>query len=342
MNSFWQASGPPLIGLALTVFCTTASIAPEVTTGAGPAIEKDPQEDDPPWHLLKAPNFAFDSSAYAASEEQTAQIRSLIRDLTRIASPDFGLSPSLSGTRFAPLPDTENFSGGLLGVPHGIRQDDMLEQLVGLGPRALPFLLEALDDDRKTGLAVNAEDLFGVMWHAKEAFGNKLSPHEKRALVAHPGIHSSPLYISEERADQHEVTVADVCFVAIGQITNRPYQAMRYQPSGHAVINSPTASPELTAYLRDIWSLSGHEEKLFRWLLLDFHTRGTGSEELQVGAAQRLLYYFPGESIELICARIRDSGTGDGYVFSQMLKGLRFSDEEKVADAVYWRTEGTR
>lgn len=47
--------------------------------------------------------------------------------------------------------------------------------------------------------------------------------------------------------------MGDLCFVAIGQIANRGFAAVRYQPTGGLVVSSPSASPALRRAVAAEW-----------------------------------------------------------------------------------------
>src|SRR5262249_7737723 len=83
--------------------------------------------------------------APAVREAPAGRIRRLTAPLADPDEPDFGLSASLSGSAFAPLPG-QHQAGALLLTDHGLQPSEALQTLVRLGPDALPFLLDALDD----------------------------------------------------------------------------------------------------------------------------------------------------------------------------------------------------
>jgi hypothetical protein len=106
----------------------------------------------------------------------------------------------------------------------------------------------------------------------------------------------------EERIDGHTVTVGDCCIVILGQIVNRSYEAVRYQPSLMAIVSSPTREPRIAKVLRGRWGRGDPRRMLAQSLLEDF--RRTRSGGLQTGAAERLLFYFPDSAGPLVAKRI--------------------------------------
>lgn len=88
----------------------------------------------------------------------------------------------------------------------------------------------------------------------------------------------------------HTVTVGDLCFVAIGQIVNRSFSAVRYQPTMCIMVNSPTYSEALRKAIKKEWgNLNGEKHKAS--LERDFLE--PDSEYRRVGACLRLGFYYP-------------------------------------------------
>ena len=109
---------------------------------------------------------------------------------------------------------------------------------------------------------------------------------------------------------QYTVKVGDLCFVAVGQITNREYAAVRqpFMPFGFvsgADVNSTVENKEVAAAVRAIWGKSDYRQKLLDSLLLDFQTGNDAR------AATRLLFYFPDFAEDLILARLDEAEKPD-------------------------------
>jgi hypothetical protein len=266
----------------------------------------------------------------------------LIDSLAALDKPDFGLSSTLSGDTFAPVPGQGRAATFLL-TDHGVQPSAALKALVALGPDALPFLLDALDDPRPTKLTVEHADIIGIMWHAAELPFNPVNPAEEAVHKA--GVLKSQ---KEEHVKSYTVKIGDVCFVAIGQIVGREYQAVRYQPTACIVLNCPTHDPQLRAQVRAIWKAQDPKGKLFDSLRADYATEGvfngksldgwsTGSH-LQCSAALRLLYYFQKETSSLLAGRLDKLDVGkdrqlDGYMGRQVANGVR---ADEFIKAVAW------
>jgi hypothetical protein len=302
-----------LQGLAASLMLLT----PAIVCAARDAHRAQPS----PVKLGKVPRITLEKRA-VATQPSPEHIEQLIADLTKIDSPDYGLSPTLSAEAFAPLPGFEK-AEVLLLADHQIKSSPAFRELVELGPRAMPFLLAALGDYTPTELTIEHPGMMGGMWFAQEVPGNPANATEQRALSPVAGHGRYDATLPKEDVRSYTVKVGDVCFVIIGQIVGRKYLAVRYQPSGCIVLNSPTTDEAIAQAVKAAWSGDDPCQYLLDSLLLDYSTegiyRGKGFDEwyvgsnLQVGAAMRLLYYFPREAAPMIVLRIRSlqvHGTG--------------------------------
>ena len=169
---------------------------------------------------------------------------------------------------------------------------------MAFGPKAISALLAALDDATPTKAVHDFEHVMGAMWYGHEFHINPVNARERQARESRPSL-VEPLHDlggAEDHLTRYTVTRGDVCFVILGEIVNRSYEACRYQPTSCMVINSPTADAQLAAAVREAWQSGDPACLLFDSLMADLHTRddqGYASADLQCGAAKRLLYYFP-------------------------------------------------
>ena len=88
---------------------------------------------------------------------------------------------------------------------------------------------------------------------------------------------------------QHAVTVGDCCFAILGQIVNRPYEAVRYQPSLITIVTSPTRDAQIAKAVRSLWGRGDPRQILARSLCDDLRSDDADT----VGAVLRLVTYFP-------------------------------------------------
>ncbi len=331
-----------------------AATGPAAAAGAPLAAGAGPDRDRlrPKVRLGAVPAIA-PGARKGVTKEEAERIKARIANLAEIDAPDFGLSPTMSGTAFLPLPDLSRMDTMIL-MDHRLKSSQALEKLVERGPDAIPFLLDALDDTTPTKLTVKTGDIMAAMWFADEVWGNPANEAEMAAIGPRrdaPG--------EEEYVDSYTVKVGDVCFVALGQIAGRPYQAVRYRPTGCIVINSPTHDARLCARVRAIWSSDDAAAMLLHSLLVDYATEGVfqgpsldswyPGSELETQAAMRLLYYYPDESAQLISDRlarldVMKAGPGepsspaaggdvDGWVRREVANGVR---TDEFVKAVSW------
>jgi hypothetical protein len=138
-----------------------------------------------------------------------------------------------------------------------------------------------------------------------------------------PLISSKNWYDADDkhlRRHQYTARLGDICFVALGQIVGRDYQAFCYYSNSHTQLSSPVHDQNLRERLRSIWSGTDPAQKLFDSLLRDCATEGTlngkallrlyEANQFQVKAALRLLFYFPKESVPLIAGRLKRLDVG--------------------------------
>lgn len=211
-------------------------------------------------------------------------VAALIDKLPDIAEGDMGYMPTMSGSRFLPL-GTSEATTVLLGGRRPAASSTMRELVKG-GAAAVPQLIAHLDDRRPTKISITHRGGFGGM-----SFSDACDYNSRTQRPPEDAERDS------DRArdlDTHTVTVGDLCFVALGQIVNRRFNAVRYQPTAIIVINSPTRSEALRTRVKEEWgdlTPEQHKESLVR----DF--REPDYEERRIGACLRLGYYYP-ETLE--------------------------------------------
>ncbi len=239
-------------------------------------------------------------------------ITTLISCLADLETPLLGLSASTtSGRAFAPL-GVVIVDGGML-VDHGLESSRAFTNLIKIGPKAIPFLIKALDDKRATKLEVPFESF-------------------------------------PEVSDKYIVTIGDVCYAALGQILGRAYLPIQYVPSGSVVISSPTAKPPLIASLRNEWLNKDPVQHLYDLLINDYQSvpsfNGKNLDDWNTSriteAARRLLYYYPKESSWRIAKKldaldVNRSGRGiDDFIKREVRNKVRSNE---LIRAVSWSND---
>lgn len=292
------------------------------------------------------------------TEAETQQANTLIRELAETDAP----MTNVSG--FLPVRVTEEYQGGIVGAGP-VERSDPLTKLVELGPRVLPLLLKALENATPTKLTIKhgglAEGMIGGMHFAREMRGNPLSRIESEVLGEQVQFVWGGGGWQEDAGDSYTLTVGDFCFVAIGQIVGRSYEALRYQPTMVYVLNSPTRDPTLLEQTRNIWSGEKPMNRVLESLLMDYSTRATShflkreskfygtwagalASSFQCTAATRLMYYFPEHAGPLISRRLRELDLGVGITGSEEWRTREEKnkvDTHRLIQAVSWTKDTT-
>jgi ankyrin repeat protein len=215
----------------------------------------------------------------------------LIDQLQAVAEGDVGYMPTQTGFGFLPLGASQP-AMLLLGQRPPARSDT-LRELVRRGAAAVPDLIAHLDDKRPTKITIKHEFGLGGMFFPDEY------DYNSRTTKPSPGVGNRGKDRRERDSNTHIVTVGDLCFVALGQIVNRHFNAVRYQPTAIIMINSPTRSEALRGAIKKEWgglTPARHRESLVR----DFVD--PDSEYRRTGACLRLGYYYP-EALEALALK---------------------------------------
>ena len=185
------------------------------------------------------------TAAAAAADGPAVDVSAPIDKLTDVADSDIGYSPSAWGHSFLPLDRKGAWGGGLLFQKPEV-PSETLRAIVKQGAAAVPHLIAHLDDKRPTKITITHDfGPLGGLFHSDRCdyniFTAKEAPNPKRSDDEGGGS----LLDHEDPAGGHVLTVGDLCFVTIGQIVNRRFDAVRYQPTAIIIVTSPTASPAL-------------------------------------------------------------------------------------------------
>lgn len=243
-------------------------------------------------------------------------IESSIDGLTRVSKQGVSFDSLANASGFAAVNGPPRFIGGILGTP-ATTTPSPLRNLVRIGLPALPHLLAHLGDRRKTRLTIKHDMGMGAMWFSDEM---EVADYDR---VANPaGVNDIARHPEKEIFDMngsHTLTVGDLCFVAIGQIVNRSYNAVRYQMTACIVLNSPTHTPALAQAVRAEWqglTPEGYRASLLR------DAYNTGNLLTSEGALQRLCFYYPDTGERLTATMLQhplyDSMITDDFVTQQL------------------------
>ena len=236
----------------------------------------------------------------AQKENSDISLEALVADLALIDSPAPGLAGTATYSTFMAEDEHPAFVSGILGSPAPVVPPQMRE-LVRRGLTALPMLVRHLDDKRMTNLKIDNRFL---TWRE---FGDEYDP---RTPISHPPCDADCLdkKFKETRTFKgaYLVRVGDVCFVLIGQIVNRELTAVRYQPTGGLIVNSPLETRSLSERVRADWGkldAQGHEASIRADI------KAGDRMSLFWRAFTRLRFYYPNAyaSLDGVDAKKRDA-----------------------------------
>lgn len=232
-------------------------------------------------------------SATCVAQEDNRSLETLIDQLAESKGEGFGYSSYFSGVAFLPRQDAPEVTTMVLGTP-APHASDTMRQIVRKGADAIPMLVRHLDDKRATAI----EPISGMMWMAWDDEYD----YNRRTRKSPPEGVNRESFQEGQHPTEHKVTVGDLCFVALGQIVNRSFNATRYQPTGGVVVSSPTYSKSLLAVVRsdhEHMDKAAHREQLRRDFLEPDH------EFRRNGAVMRIAFYYPDMLDELVVRQLK-------------------------------------
>src|SRR5439155_8939592 len=172
------------VGLVGTTAARPQAAAPEKSRGE--TRGDDLERLRPEVRLGKVPAIAPGPRG-PLTKEKADRIKTCIARLAGIDRADFGLSPTMSGRAFLPVP-SQRESHAMILTDHRLESSAALRTLVEIGPEALPFLLDALADRTPTKLKFEHRSAFGAMWLDNDLWGNPVNELEMRTLGPRRGI----------------------------------------------------------------------------------------------------------------------------------------------------------
>jgi hypothetical protein len=209
----------------------------------------------------------------------------LINQLADTGAVGYGYSTTFAGSQFLPRPDSGQVGVLILGS-HAPTPSPALTALVERGAAAIPALVAHMDDARPTKM----KPVSGMMW---TAFNDEYDFNRRTHPNAPEGVNRDRLMDDGPSGPRdHQITVGDLCFVALGQIVNRNFSATRYQPTAGMIISSPTYSKPLLAAIRADYATmtpARHRQQLLDDLA------EPDSESRRQGAVMRIAYYYPAD-----------------------------------------------
>lgn len=260
------------------------------------------------------------------SSADSAALTKLIDRLAEIEEPGFGYSVTFSGTDFLPYEGSGEIHTLVLGA--GQRAESQsLRAIVETGVAAIPALIKHIGDARKTKM----KPVSGMMWMD---FPDEYDFNRRTRKNRPKGVNRDEFLKRSDHPTSHTLTVGDLCFVALGQIVNRHFSAMRYQPTGGLMVNSPTYSQKLKSVVIEDWT--GLTKDAHRALLIDDFAN-PDYEGRRIGAYLRLAFYYPDALEPLVLGELAKP-TFDVFAVEKFCRQTLY----KVADAGERRKEFDR
>lgn len=304
-----------------------------------------------PFVSLVQPPKAPKLEVASLSEERIQDIEHLIGQLTKATRKDVEINSGY-GADFVPTGKYGTF-GDWTGKPvEGI--SDSVRRLIEIGPDALPYLLDALDDDSRTEIVIECVEtrgaIAGGMTFDEWTHGNPVNPTENNILRLSRSGYSQSIrpeyeFSLPEDMESYRVKVGDVAYVIIGQIVGRNYICLGspHVKSLAVLVISPVHRKKLRKQIQKIWNTENPKQKLLESLLLDFSTRGILQwdsldfwgigNDFQIESTKRLLYYYPEVAVSLIVERIEQLQATDDFMEDCVHNGLR---SDNFVDAIAW------
>lgn len=254
-------------------------------------------------------------AAVLAAEPGPADVAAQIAKLSSVDRSGIGYSASMTGEQFLPQPDADE-AGMVLMNQKPPERSDVLTAIVAAGAAAIPRLIACLEDKTPTKIP----PMRAMMWQqtTDEYDVNRRTTRQPAIAVNDDSFELS----------DYVTTVGDLCYVALGQIVNRRFDAVRYQASGGLVISSPSL-PRLRAKVRAEWGATT-ARSLRDSLVRDFVEPDDRYRKL--GALRRLMFYFPAEVPALWKAELARP-VFDSLAVERFARGLyEVSDAQRATD----------
>src|SRR5262245_53183171 len=258
---------------------------------------------------LLACGVRADDRKPAPEQPANPVVVALIDKLADVAAPDAGYSPYVSGSSFAPLSGSDRIDVALISPAKPSARSEVFRDLVALGAAAVPDLLRHLDDARPTRLTVR--HTFGGMG------GFSINVKDKA-----------------DKPKTYTLKVGDLCYVALGQIVNRPYAAVRYHPTAFIGVHTPTRAPEEREQLKREWggiTPDAHRDSLLK----DCEVKG--KVDTLIGAFARLGYYYPdaleAPALKFLARPKYSHGASHHFVHDKLYKAADARQRKELFDA---------
>jgi hypothetical protein len=268
--------------------------------------------------------FCLLMTGFAFGQTNQNKVETLIHRLKTVDADGLGFSSFYSGSGFLPYPSSLQVHTLVLGQKP-LEESGILTLVVTYGYDAVPILLKYLNDTN----CVDMPPKKGMMWMD---YPDEYDYNDRVITTIPEGVNTNHIF-AEDHPKEHQLTVGDFCFVALGQIVNRSFNASRYQPTGGIMINSPTYSDTLYRTIMKEWGTltrEQHREKLVEDFLKPDHVYRV------VGAYQRLSFYYPHEVEKLVMDYLArplfDGNEIEDFVRKELYKESDVQKQKKMLD----------
>ena len=158
------------------------------------------------------------------------------------------------------------------------QQYSLFKEIVSRGRNIIPNLLHHMNDSKKSKLKID------IIGNALRLTQFKVEYEYKELKLKYQNEK-----INEINSASYCITVGDLCFFLLGQIVNRDYKIVYYEPTGCAYINSPSVDPYILKQIMIDWS--DFDENSQKEQLLADYKYFAGSRKIET--LNRILIYFP-------------------------------------------------
>jgi hypothetical protein len=249
------------------------------------------------------------------SQEEAKEIKSLIASLAKLDSLTFDFSSDGDQPPFAPVRAMDGASPRSAGL-----------RLVEKGPRALPFLLDALDDRTPTKIVIPAKTWdwdpgnWQMAWNRVNAAEVRVLSRRKKEI---PSVEALAAAWFGPITSPYTVKVGDVCFVIVGEIVGRQFYQFVSGVGFITQIASPTHDAEMRADIRSIWGSKNPAKGLLDSLLRDYATQGIYNDIPDVGVPEVAPRVTVAEKVTLVPKVTGEAGLKVTVVCVELTDGAK-------------------
>ena len=239
-----------------------------------------------------------DEAESTSTNLETPDYEAMVTALMNIKAPGFGYSEVPSGLEFLPYRDLNKAplkSFDTQDIPPAgvtIAPAPEMMALISAGVDVVPVLLKHLTDSREVTTVRTPAAMYGEVRIDYDSYSSGQHPVDFQQLRQARNRNGTGMSLVRP----HRITVGDLCFVALGQIVNRDFNAVSYEDD-YLYICSTSRDSKFAEVVRTQWN-SLTTESHRQSLRSDFES--ADSYMRRAGAYQRLSLYYPEETEALV------------------------------------------